>query len=68
MTFNIENIKLLRNTREVAVLKRPLDDESLASKYLTLNLKFLAGLINRTIVLRQKYPGGKTIILGRRES
>ena len=35
-------------------VKRLLDNESLAWKYLTLSLKFLAGKINQTIILWQK--------------
>ena len=38
-----------------------------AKKCLTLSLKYLAGQINRTIILGQRNPGSRTIILGRRE-
>ena len=45
-----------------------LDDESLAQKYVTLSLNFLAGQINRTILLGPKTNMGyRTMILVWRE-
>jgi len=60
-------LKIKNNNPWNCNVKRLLDGESLARKYLTLSLKFLVMHINRTIILGQTYPGGRTIILGRRE-
>jgi hypothetical protein len=46
MTLKIENNNYSKTPPEVAVLKRPLGDESLARKYLTLSFEFLTGHIN----------------------
>ena len=59
--------QLLRNAPRSCGVKSFLDDESLARKYLNLCLKFLAGQINRIVILGPKNLGGRTIILGQRE-
>ena len=63
MTLRIKN----NNNSRSCDVKRPLDDESLVRKYLTLSLKFLAGQRNQTIFLGQNNLGDKTIILGHKE-
>ena len=56
MTPKIKKQQLLQNAPQCCNVRRLLDDESLAQKYLTLSLKFLAGQINQTIFLgRREY-------------
>ena len=59
--------QILQNSPWSCGVERLLDDESLARKYLTLSLKFLAEQMNRTIILEQNNPRDRTIILGQRE-
>jgi hypothetical protein len=49
MPLKIENNNYFETPLEVAVSKG--DDESLAQKYLTLNLKLLIGQLNQTIIV-----------------
>ena len=66
MTLKIENINYSPMPPEVT-LKDFLMMKVWCDFFLTLSLKFLARLINRTIILGTKNPGGRTIILGWRE-
>ena len=60
-------LKINKNSNYFAMPLEVVDDESLAQKHLTSNLKFLVEQINQTIILGQKNLGGKTIIVGWRE-
>ena len=53
MTPKIEKTTTPKLPRSCSV-ERLFDDESLVQKYLTLSLKFLAGQINRTIILGRR--------------
>ena len=54
MTLKIKQQQLLRNTLRSCSVKGFVVDESFVRKYLTLSLKFLARLVNWTIIFRQK--------------